>query len=298
MYQYDDEVSSDEAEGQDGSAADDEDDAEPKTAMPDDDDLVPGGGSPSLDATPTTPTPPSVPSTPSGRSFLPSIPKIRIRRSAQAAQPPTSASSSAASTPQSQSSVPTATGGKKKRLPGPWSGQKSESYELDAENDIAGIVMLEIHGATDLPRWRNSEVFLPSDTALALIALQVIRTGWDMDPFVVVSFGKKVFRTRVIRHCLNPVWDEKLLFHVRDYEGSFSVQLTVLDWDKLSANDYVGDAAIEVADLAANVPKKDPNTGLYPEQDDDTSFQQFCLPLTTTKEAAWDLKKPPKITFR
>jgi phosphatidylserine decarboxylase len=149
--------------------------------------------------------------------------------------------------------------------------------------------------------FRDGEIvsfFLPSDTASMLIALQVIRTGWDMDPFVVVSFGKKVFRTRVIRHCLNPVWDEKLLFHVREYEGSFSIQLTVLDWDKLSSNDYVGDAAIEVADLAANVPKKDPNTGLYPEQDDDTAFQQFCLPLTTTKEAAWDAKQPPKITFR
>ena len=43
----------------------------------------------------------------------------------------------------------------------------------------------------------------------------VTRTGWDMDPFVVISFGKKVFRTRVIRHSRNPVWDEKLLFHVR-----------------------------------------------------------------------------------
>ena len=49
----------------------------------------------------------------------------------------------------------------------------------------------------------------------------VTRTGWDMDPFVVISFGKKVFRTRVIRHSLNPNWDEKLLFHVRRYEATF-----------------------------------------------------------------------------
>ncbi|KAI0291457.1 hypothetical protein BC826DRAFT_1105990 [Russula brevipes] len=73
--------------------------------------------------------------------------------------------------------------------------------------------------------------------------LQVTRTGWDMDPFVVVSFGKKVFRTRIIRHFLNPVWDKKLLFHVRKYERSFRVQFTVLDWDKLSSNDHFGDAA-------------------------------------------------------
>jgi hypothetical protein len=75
---------------------------------------------------------------------------------------------------------------------------------------------------------------------------------------VVVSFGKKVFRTRIIRHSLNPVWDEKLLFHVRKYERSFRVQLTVLDWDKLSSNDHVGDAAIEIAELAENVPKRGP----------------------------------------
>lgn len=141
--------------------------------------------------------------------------------------------------------------------------------------------------------------FFNSNTTSALIVLQVTRTGWDMDPFVVVSFGKKVFRTRVIRHCLNPVWEEKLLFHVRDYEQAFRVQLTVLDWDKLSSNDYVGDAAVDITDLAANVPKKDPNTGLYPEEEDGTrTFQQYCLPLATTKEAAWDSKQPPKITFR
>ena len=55
-----------------------------------------------------------------------------------------------------------------------------------------------------------------------------------MDPFVVVSFGKKVFRTRVIRHSLNPTWDEKLLFHVRRHESTFTVQFAVLDWDKVN----------------------------------------------------------------
>ncbi len=56
-----------------------------------------------------------------------------------------------------------------------------------------------------------------------------MRTGWDMDPFVVISSGKKVFHTRVIRHSLNPVWDEKLLFHVHQYKAAFKVNLSVLD---------------------------------------------------------------------
>ncbi|KAI9454377.1 phosphatidylserine decarboxylase-domain-containing protein [Lactarius psammicola] len=281
----DDGLSSDEAEGQDGSTSDDEDDAELKTLTQDGDGVfIPGHRSASPDLTPVAATAPSVPPTPPGRYFRPSIPKILTRRSAQ---PPANASTGiAASTPPQsssrRSSVTTTTGGKKKRIPGPWSGQKGDAFEFDAENDVVGIVMLEIQGASDLPRWRN-----------------MTRTGWDMDPFVVVSFGKKVFRTRVIRHSLNPVWEEKLLFHVRKYERSFRVQLTVLDWDKLSSNDYVGDAAIEIADLAANVPKKDPNTGLYPEDEDGTrTFQQFKLPLATAKEAAWDSKHSPKITFR
>ena len=39
-----------------------------------------------------------------------------------------------------------------------------------------------------------------------------------MDGFVVCSFGRKIFRTRVIRHSLNPVWEERLFFHVRPAE--------------------------------------------------------------------------------
>jgi phosphatidylserine decarboxylase len=57
-----------------------------------------------------------------------------------------------------------------------------------------------------------------------------------MDHFIVISFGKKLFHTRVIRHSLNPLWDEKLHFHLRACESAFKVQLTVLDWDKLSSN--------------------------------------------------------------
>ena len=81
-----------------------------------------------------------------------------------------------------------------------------------------------------------------------------------MDPFVVISFGKKVFRTRVIRHSLNPQWDEKMLFHVRRYETSFKLELTVLHWDKLSSNDHVGEASFDVERLLANTPKKDKQT--------------------------------------
>lgn len=120
-----------------------------------------------------------------------------------------------------------------------------------------------------------------------------------MDPFVVVSFGKKVFRTRVIRHSLNPTWDEKLLFHVRRYETSFKVQTTVLDWDKLSSNDHVGDAWFDVSELVRDAPQPDPKTGLYDEADHGNHrMKEFHLPLVTAKEMPWEAKHNPVLHLR
>ena len=129
-----------------------------------------------------------------------------------------------------------------------------------------------------------------------------------MDPFVVCSFGKKVYRTRVIRHSLNPVWDEKLIFQVRRYEVSFKVQLTVLDWDKLSSNDHVGDASLDVAELMKNAPQPDEVTGLYPENTaletkdgvpvGGGGMQEFTLQLRTAKEKPWEAKHSPVLVVR
>ena len=119
-----------------------------------------------------------------------------------------------------------------------------------------------------------------------------------MDPFVVISFGKKVFRTRVIRHSLSPVWDEKLLFHVRRYETAFQVQLTVLDWDKLSSNDHIGDASFSVKDLVDCAPQRDSVTGLYNEEDEDHPMSEYGLRLSPAKETHWEAKYNPVITFR
>lgn len=119
-----------------------------------------------------------------------------------------------------------------------------------------------------------------------------------MDPFVVISFGKKVFRTRVIRHCLNPVWDEKLLFHVRKYESTFQVHFSVLDWDKLSSNDYVGDAHLDLSKIIGEFPKPDPNTGLYPEEQHKThDMKDFKLPIAP-RDGSWDAANGPQLKFR
>lgn len=120
-----------------------------------------------------------------------------------------------------------------------------------------------------------------------------------MDPFVVISFGKKVFRTRVLRHTLNPSWDEKLLFHVRRYESAFAIQFTLLDWDKLSGNDLIAETILNVDELIKAAPTPDANTGLYPESAyAEDSVQTFTLPLTPNKDAVGNGNHSPTITFK
>lgn len=112
-----------------------------------------------------------------------------------------------------------------------------------------------------------------------------------MDPFVVISFGKKVFRTRVIRHSLNPVWDEKLLFHVRRHESAFTMQFAVLDWDKVcpllraeisltvqvSGNDSVGGCVLPLNELLADAPQPKED-GLYSKDEDGKhEFREFTV---------------------
>lgn len=108
-----------------------------------------------------------------------------------------------------------------------------------------------------------------------------------------------MFRTRVIRHSRNPEWNEKLLFHVRRYETAFKVQLTILDWDKLSSNDHVGDVTFDLKELVDSAPQPDSSTGLYaPDDDGEHPMTEFRLGLSTAKEMPWEAKHNPQITFR
>ncbi|KAJ7017088.1 phosphatidylserine decarboxylase-domain-containing protein [Mycena alexandri] len=175
-------------------------------------------------------------------------------------------------------------GNGKKRFRRSWSGAGTTA---STGNDIVGIVMLEIASAVDLPRLKN-----------------MTRTSFDMDPFVVISFGKKVFRTRVIRHSLNPVWDEKLLFHVRRYEIGYEVRLTVLDWDKLSSNDYIGEASFNVSELDAAAAERGTRIPLYAETEGgDHPMKEFKLKLETgaaggREPVIWESKHSPVLSFR
>ncbi|KAI9434949.1 C2 domain-containing protein [Lactarius indigo] len=100
---------------------------------------------------------------------------------------------------------------------------------IASSNPKVGTVMVDINNAKDLPKWSN-----------------MISMGYDMDPFVEVSIGKETLCTRVIQHTLNPVWNQQLFFHVRQDDLSLPIRLTVFDRDKLTRNDYVGEAEVTI----------------------------------------------------
>lgn len=122
-----------------------------------------------------------------------------------------------------------------------------------------------------------------------------------MDPFVVASLGRKTYRTRVIRHNLNPVFDEKMVFQVLRNEQNYSLSFSVVDRDKLSGNDFVGTASLPLASVTITAPEADPETGLYrlPEPPDALSVpmpkgSRFKLPMSrsSSSQSLNKLSKP------
>ena len=115
-----------------------------------------------------------------------------------------------------------------------------------------------------------------------------------MDPFVVTSLGRKVLRTKCIRHNLNPVYNEKMVFQVMKHETNYSLSFSVIDKDKLSGNDFIASTNFPIQKMIQAAPEEDPNTGLFkiheqPEYSappSEASKKRFRLPLSRTSSAS------------
>jgi phosphatidylserine decarboxylase len=152
----------------------------------------------------------------------------------------------------------------------------ARAYNFSAdENDVNGVVFMEVVKITDLPPERN-----------------VTRTSFDMDPFVVVALGRKVLRTKVVRHNLNPIYNEKMVFQIMQHETGFSLTFSVIDRDSLSGNDFVASTSFPLQKMILNGPQEDPETGLYDLPDPpefSPAVQQkgrFRIPLSRTSSAS------------
>lgn len=134
---------------------------------------------------------------------------------------------------------------------------KSESsYEL-RNRKVEGVLFLEIVSCSDLPPIKNFS-----------------RTTFDMDPFVVVTFGKTTFRTSWKRHNLNPIYNERLAFEIQEHELKYNIHFSVLDKEHFSFHDPVGDVEIPIRDMM-DISKEMPDKGsdMQREQSEDSTLQ-------------------------
>lgn len=113
----------------------------------------------------------------------------------------------------------------------------------------------------------------------------VARTGFDMDPFVVVSYGTLNFRTSSVRHNLNPIWNEKLFFHVRQTDTNYHLKFTVYDKEKFSGNNLVAWCQIPIQDIIN--PQKEEQG-----DEDELPMSYHTFPLQMVNAEKWRNKRP------
>ncbi|KAK6456957.1 phosphatidylserine decarboxylase-domain-containing protein [Scheffersomyces xylosifermentans] len=98
--------------------------------------------------------------------------------------------------------------------------------------EVLGVIFIEIVSCSDLPPLKS-----------------FTRTSFDMDPFVVVTFGKKTFRTSWKRHTLNPIFNERVAFEILPHESTFNIQFSILDKDHFSFHDQVAEVSVPIKEI-------------------------------------------------
>ena len=163
---------------------------------------------------------------------------------------------------------------------------------MSKDHDVSGIIFMQILKVTDLPPERNGMYIKFVRILFNTDRNVVTRTSFDMDPFVVASLGRKVLRTKVINHNLNPIFNEKMVFQVMRHETSYSFSFTVIDRDRMSGNDFVASTTFPIQKMIQAAPEQNPETGLYnlhlqPEYPapSNGNKSRFRLPLSRTSSA-------------
>lgn len=65
------------------------------------------------------------------------------------------------------------------------------------------------------------------------------------DPYVRLQVGRNRFRTKVVKKCLNPSWNEEFGFWVEDLSEELAIY--VLDEDKYFNDDFLGQLKVPIS---------------------------------------------------
>lgn len=143
-----------------------------------------------------------------------------------------------------------------------------DKYKLFKKQHAAGVVFIEIQSIKGLPSYKA----------------KVSRRRYDMDPFVVAVFGRRVFKTSWKKHTLNPVFNECAAFEVFPEETHFGFYFNVMDKDSFSYNDKVARCHLSWSEM------------MGPQHGKDDNWASIELPLEVTKENVG--KQSPKLLLK
>ncbi|CDO96094.1 unnamed protein product [Kluyveromyces dobzhanskii CBS 2104] len=107
------------------------------------------------------------------------------------------------------------------------------SFEVSKKEHSLGVVVLTLNNITNLP----------------IIKKKISTTGFDMDPFIIVTFGRRVFKTSHKKRTLNPEYNEVCAFEVYPEEGHFELVIQVFDKDAFSFHNKIATASISWTEL-------------------------------------------------
>lgn len=110
----------------------------------------------------------------------------------------------------------------------------TNNYKLSKKQHAAGVVFMELKNIKELPLLKN----------------KLSRRKYDMDPFIIATFGRRVYKTSWKKQTLNPVYNEVAAFEVFPEETNFGFQFKVLDKDSFSANDKIAGCNLSWSEMA------------------------------------------------
>ncbi|KAJ3610380.1 hypothetical protein NHX12_022472 [Muraenolepis orangiensis] len=120
----------------------------------------------------------------------------------------------------------------------------------------SATISLKVYRAEDMPQM---------DDAFVQTVKQVFGKDGDkknlVDPFLEMSYSGKKMGTKIIEKNANPEWNQVMNIQAKFPFMSECIKLTVFDWDRLTTNDIIGTACLNLGKIASSGGEIEVSTG-------------------------------------